>query len=197
MQMVAEHVWKDAVAVDRQAGLLAAAVTGDQRAFGQLVTELAGPALSTAIKVLGDRALAEDAVQDALHKLWREGYRFDPDRGRFSAWWRRIVMNSALDHRRRLRPVADLDEASAMADPGPDPERLAQAGEVAELVETAAGVLPPRQRAALLLFYGEGHSMAEIADLMETTEKAVEGLLLRGRTALKAGLGEALGMELE
>jgi RNA polymerase sigma-70 factor (ECF subfamily) len=55
-------------------------------------------------------------------------------------------------------------------------------------VQQAAAALPARQRAALALFHGDGLSMAEIADALETSEKAVEGLLLRGRAALKETL---------
>ncbi len=170
------------------AALLEAARAGEPRAFRKLAGRLAPRALALATRVLGDAALAEDVVQEALTRLWREAGRFDPQRGSFAGWWRRMLMNCALDGRRRLRPVASIDEVADPVDPAAGPEALAHGRGLADAVEEAAAALPPRQRAALALFYGEGCTMAEIADALETSPKAVEGLLLRGREALRARL---------
>lgn len=181
----------DAATASDPATLLALRTgAGDARAFSELARMLARPALAQCIRILGDRQLAEDAVQEALTRLWREGARFDPARGSFAGWWRRILMNCALDGRRRLRPVAALDEAMELADERPTPARAAEAADLATRVQAAAAELPERQRAALALFHGEGLSMQEIADALETSEKAVEGLLLRGRAALKIMLSD-------
>jgi len=180
---------KDAVvAADAATLLFLRARTGDARAFAELARLLARPALARCIRILGDRQLAEDAVQDALTRLWREAARFDPARGSFAGWWRRMLMNCALDGRRRLRPATALDEAMALADDGPTPARAAEQADLAARVQAAAAGLPERQRAALALFHGEGLTMQEISDALETSEKAVEGLLLRGRAALKGKL---------
>lgn len=173
------------IAADPRALLLVRAAEGDGAAFGQLARELARPALAVAIRVLGDAAAAEDAVQDAFTRLWREAHRFDPARGSFAGWWRRMLMNCALDSRRRLRVAAPLDEATHVADDGDTPAEAAERRDLARQVQAAASSLPPRQRAALLMFHGDGLTMAEIAVALESTEKAVEGLLLRGRAALK------------
>ncbi len=175
--------------------LLLRAVDGDARAFAALTRMLARPALALAVRVLGDRALAEDAVQEAMTKLWREGRQFDPDRGSFAAWWHRVLMNCALDGRRRLKPVAPLDDAAHLPDDGVSAIEQAEATSLAAHVQRAAAKLPARQRAALALFYADGLSMAEIGDVLETSEKAVEGLLARGREGLRphlAGLQEEL-----
>ena len=177
-----------ATAADAATALALRAGSGDARAFAELARLLARPALAQCIRILNDRQLAEDAVQDALARLWREAGRFDPARGSFAGWWRRMLMNCALDGRRRLRPAAALDEAMALADDGPTPARAAETADLATRVQAAAAELPERQRAALALFHGEGLSMQEIADALETSEKAVEGLLLRGRAALKTKL---------
>ena len=185
----------DLRANEPEALLIRRAAEGDASAFSELARLLARPALAQAVRVLGDRALAEDAVQEALTRLWREAKRFDPERGSFAGWWRRMLMNCALDGRRRLKPVSSIDEAADVIDETPTPEGAAESADLAARVQQAAAVLPERQRAALSLFYGEGLSMAEIADALETSEKAVEGLLLRGRAALKerlAGLKDAL-----
>lgn len=174
-----------ALAEEPEALLLLRAAGGDGQAFAMLTRMIARPALHLAGRVLGDAALAEDAVQEALTRLWREADRFDPARGSFGGWWRRMLLNVALDGRRRLRPVSPLDEAAGIACPAPGPAEQAQRSDVAAHVQAALAALPPRQRAALSLFHGEGLSMAEIAEALETSEKAVEGLLGRGRAELK------------
>lgn len=176
------------LASEPEALLVQQAAQGDARAFHTLARLVARPSLALAIRVLGDHAAAEDAVQDALSKLWRQAHRFDPARGSFGGWWRRMLMNSALDGRRRMRPAASLHDAIKIADPAPGPTEAAEQAELAARVQAAAARLPARQRAALALFHGDGLTMAEIADALETSEKAVEGLLLRGRATLKATL---------
>lgn len=168
--------------------LLLRARDGDQAAFAMLARRLARPALSQAIRILGDRALAEDAVQDALARLWREADRFDAARGSFGGWWRRMLMNCALDARRRLRIVQPLDDAAEISDASPGPVENAESRQMIEQVQAAAAGLPARQRAALAMFHGEGLSMAEIGEALGASEKAVEGLLLRGRAALREKL---------
>lgn len=180
------------VAADAATLLVLRVQTGDSRAFADLSRLLARPALAQCIRILGDRQLAEDAVQDALTRLWRETSRFDPARGSFAGWWRRMLLNCALDGRRRLRPATSLDQAARpgteIADWAPTPACAAEAADLAARVQAAAAELPERQRAALALFHGEGLTMHEIADALATSQKAVEGLLLRGRATLKAKL---------
>lgn len=170
--------------------LVGAAAAGDRRAFRALALRLTGPALGLATRVLGDRATAEDAVQEALLRLWREAPRFDPGRGSFPGWWRRMLMNCALDRRRTIRAVVPLDEAAAVADPGPTPETAAAQAARRSRIDAAMAALNPRQRAAIALFHGEGASMKEIAVALETTPKAVEGLLTRARAELARSLAE-------
>lgn len=164
--------------------LMAAVAEGDRMAFGRLATSLTGPAIGLASRILGSRADAEDAVQAALMKLWRESGRFDLTRGNVGAWFRRIVVNCALDRRRSIRVVEPIEHAAHVAADTPDPEASAIGADRSARIEAAMAALNPRQRAALALFHGEGQSMREIADALETTPKAVEGLLARARTDL-------------
>lgn len=173
------------IAPEPEALLMLRVAAGDAAAFSQLARMLTRPSLALATRVLGDAALAEDAVQEAFARLWREAGKFDPTRGSFGGWWRRMLMNIALDGKRRVRIVSPLDEAHEIADARPGPDMLAQSADVSARVQAAAAALPARQRAALALFHGDGMSMAEIGVVLETSEKAVEGLLLRGRAALK------------
>lgn len=160
-------------------------VAGDEAAFVQLVHLLRGPALRLATRVLGDAGEGEDAVQAALTKLWTRAHVFDPGRGSIESWFARMVVNCALDRRRSIRPVAPLETAGDRADPCAGPAEQAEGQDEASSVRAAIARLNPRQRAAVLLFYGEDATTAQVAEALDTTPKAVEGLLARARSELK------------
>lgn len=177
-------------ATDEQ--LVAAIVIQDVAAFAALVDRHHAQMLGLAFRTLGERARAEDAVQEAFLKLWTQAERFDPSRGTVRGWMSRILVNLCLDQRRSLRVVTPLDEADAIADGGMTPEQAAQQADGSRRLHDALDGLPARQRAALALFHLEGYSMAETAEILETNEKAVESLLSRGRAALRQLLGAPL-----
>jgi RNA polymerase sigma-70 factor, ECF subfamily len=167
------------------AALMAQVQQGDRGAFAALVRQLEGPALRLADRTLRDRAAAEDVVQVALTRLWTLAERFDPARGSLEGWFRRIVVNLCLDRRRSLRLLAPLEAAADVAASGPDPFEAAVASDRRDRLAAAMARLAPRQRAALAMFHGEGLSMAEIAAALDTSAKAVEGLLGRARMELR------------
>jgi RNA polymerase sigma-70 factor, ECF subfamily len=178
------------IAPSMATALMLRVAQGDAAAFTALVHHLERPAQALAWRTLMDRAAAEDVCQQAFLKLWTQGHRFDPARGTAEAWFRRILVNLCLDRRRAIRPVQAIDDGFDIADPAPDPEAQAIAADRQARVEMAMARLNPRQRLALSLFHGEGLSMAEIATRMETTPKAIEGLLGRARNELRTMMNE-------
>jgi RNA polymerase sigma-70 factor (ECF subfamily) len=166
------------------AALMARVADGDTASFDQLVLLLHAPMLRLALRICGDRRDAEDALQAALTRLWTHAEIYEASIGSVEGWFHRILVNQCLDRRRRLRPVAPLDEAFDIAAPDPSPFDQADANARARRVDAAMARLNPRQRAAIALFHGEGASMAEIAAQLETSPKAVEGLLARARKEL-------------
>jgi RNA polymerase sigma-70 factor (ECF subfamily) len=162
----------------------------DEGAFALLVGRLRGPALRLAARVLGDPVEGEDAVQAALIKLWNRADAYDRERGGVESWFARMVVNCCLDRRRTIRPVAPLEAAGDPQDDRPGPEDAAEADDEGRRVREAIGRLNPRQRAAILLFYGEDAPTADVAAALETTPKAVEGLLARARGELKRMLDD-------
>jgi RNA polymerase sigma-70 factor (ECF subfamily) len=178
-------------APDDLAGLMLRVQGGDRAAFAALVRALEGAGLRLADRTLnGDRAAAEDVVQVALTRLWTMADRFDTARGSVGGWFRRIVFNLCLDRQRARRPMVAIDEAYELASSEADPEAAAIAGDERARLGAAMARLNERQRAAIQMFHGEGLSMAEIAEAMEATPKAVEGLLGRARMELKTMLAE-------
>jgi|TARA_R100000501_G_scaffold13151_3_gene24056 RNA polymerase sigma-70 factor (ECF subfamily) len=164
--------------------LMADVARGDDGAFRALTELLYGPAIGTAMKVLGSRAEAEDAVQTALVKLWKTAERFDPERAKVSTWFRRIVVNCCIDRKRALKPVEDIDDVRDAASEEAGPEEATGDLMRDRRINAEVMKLPARQRAAITLFYGDGATMNEIAEALETTPKAIEGLLARARADL-------------
>nr|WP_238941542.1 sigma-70 family RNA polymerase sigma factor [Jannaschia sp. Os4] len=170
--------------------LLRRAAEGDGRAAGVLVERLGPRLLASVARLLGgDRAEAEDVVQEAFLRLWRKGA--DWDAGGAAApgtWLHRVAANLALDRRRRAGARWDeLDDAHA--DDAPGAEARLMAGERVEALEAALAALPERQRVAVVLRHVEGYANPEIAAMMDVGVEAVESLTSRGRRRLAALLG--------
>lgn len=169
---------------ERPAALIARVAAGDRAAFADLARRLHPVGLHVALKVLGHGPDAEDAMQAALLKLWSKAAQYDAARGTVEAWFGRVVVRACLDRRRTIRPVASLDAVADAPCPAPLADARAEAADESARVERAVARLKPRQRAAILLFYGEEATTAQVADALETTPKAVEGLLARARADL-------------
>jgi RNA polymerase sigma-70 factor, ECF subfamily len=176
----------------QQDSVLAQAVaSGDGAAFALLVQRHHARVQAHGWRILGEAQRAEDIAQEVFLKLWTGKARFDPTRGALLPWLLRITTNACLDARRALKPVVELTEAHDIADDRPDAHATAETKALHAVIAT----LPQRQRAAIALFYLEGFSMNEVAEALDTNSKAVEGLLTRGKAALKQLLGEGLPAE--
>ncbi len=138
-------------------------------------------------RVGGDRALAEDLVQDT----WMRALDTWPTRGRPDeplAWLLRVARNTMISHFRRIRPESIDPRALDLEAPGPLPDEPDSAAMV------YWGLARVRRRHADLLeaFYFDGKSVREIATERSMTEKAVEGRLRRARAVLKKKLAKIL-----
>lgn len=161
---------------------------GDSDAFGQLVERYALAARRVARAVLRDDDEADDAVQDGVLAAWRAIERYDPARP-FRPWMMRIVVNAALDLRRRdkVRRTEMIPETVESRTIGPD--RATDAVILGAQLRAALAELPERQRVAVVLFDAEGYSHAEIAALLEVPEGTVRSYVFHGRRALRRVLG--------
>lgn len=163
---------------------------GDEAAFDQLFERWAGPLLRYMERMVGDAATAEELVQEAFFRVHKARSRYEP-RARFSTWLYRIATNLALNElkRPRRRHFHEEEENVGLVSQGPSSESEMDARKKGTAVEQALADLPERQRMALWLSAAEGHSYAEVASVLEITEKAVKALVHRGRTALVERLG--------
>jgi RNA polymerase sigma-70 factor (ECF subfamily) len=177
---------------------LARFAAGDPQAAQVLTARLAPRTFAVALRVLGDRAEAEDATQEAMLRLWRNAAKWEPGRAQVSTWLYRVTLNLCLDRKRRRRPTVDLGAVSEPSDPGPSaPERMQQAART-DALQAALMQLPQRQREAVVLRHLEGLANPEIAEIMGLSVEAVESLTARGKRALSASLAgrrEELGYD--
>lgn len=170
--------------------LMLAAAGGDCAAFEQLVVRHQVAVWRTAYRMVADRQAAEDLAQEAFLRLFRASGRYRPTAA-LRTYLYRIVVRVCLDYLRKKRP-RPAPELAHLTGPAPSVEQHAEQGERSRQVHQALASLPPKQRSAVVLRYFEGLSSAEIADAMNTTVKAVERLLARGRETLQERLARLL-----
>ena len=143
--------------------LVERAQRGDHEAFGVLATAAYHRLYAIARRILRDGYAAEDAVQDALVRAWRDlrGLR---DRDRFDAWLHRLLVHACQDQvrRQRRRP---FEVAVLTIDQPAVEDRLSQLVDRDEL-EHAFTQLPIEQRAALVLTHYVGLPAAEVASIL-------------------------------
>jgi RNA polymerase sigma-70 factor (ECF subfamily) len=171
--------------------LVAAAQGGKGEALERLLAEARPRLLALAMRVLGDADEAEDAVQDAMIKVWRNLGRFE-GRAAFSTWLHRIAVNAALDRLRRRgsSPLAtgtadDLHQSDSDHLPIPEtPERIYARAEAAVVVRRAMGRLSSTHGEALRLCDLEGESYATIAEVTECPLGTVMSRLFHARRKL-------------
>ncbi len=130
-------------------------------------------AFSSALRVLGDAAAAEDVVQDVFLTLWRNPGLFDPSRGNLAGYVAMMARSRAVDRVRSIGAGRAAVERLGVREedrPGDDDGPSASAIRRDERGRILAAVkdLPPRQRDAVLLAFGKGLSTAEIAEASGT-----------------------------
>ena len=165
--------------------LLGQFAQGDRRAAVELTQRLGPRAFGVAMRVLGNRAEAEDVTQEAMMRLFRVAADWRRGEARVSTWLYRVVMNLCIDLKRRQRGGhLDLDAVPEPRDPAQSvPERM-QDGARHDALQEALMLLPERQRQAVILRHLEELTNPEIAGIMDISVEAVESLTARGKRAL-------------
>jgi RNA polymerase sigma-70 factor (ECF subfamily) len=192
--------------------LITRAQAGDEEAFRQLIGPYRSELQVHCYRILGSVQDAEDALQEALLSAWQGLGGFE-GRASVRTWLYRVTtsrcLNALRSGRRRprvtsppgveppeptrlrepiwLEPYPDL-LLEGLPDDAPGPEARYEASEAISLAFiTAVQLLPPRQRAVLVLRDVLGFRAREVADLLETTEESVTSALKRARATLQHG----------
>ena len=167
---------------------------GNADAFEVVYDRHADAAFSLAMRICGQRSVAEDVVQEAFLSLWRSGARYDRNRGSVRTWTLGIVHNRAIDSLRR-RAVRDrgvvADDGIAERMPARERTELefARRDEAREIRE-ALGQLPREQSHVIELAYFGGLTHMEIASMLDTPIGTVKGRMRLGLEKMRAALGE-------
>ena len=159
---------------------------GDGGAFETLYRRYARPVFGLALRRLGDRTRAEEAVQETFTSVWRSARTYKPERGPGAPWLYAVARNAIVDGARtRVDPVAEAgDEPSGDAGP---PERAEQSWTTWR-VHRAMEELPDDLRTAIELREIEGLSYEEIASIMNCPIGTVRSRIFRAREAISARL---------
>ena len=163
---------------------------GDRDAFEELYRRYTRPVLGLALRRLGDRGRAEDALQEAFAAIWRSASSYDPSRGQGGAWLYTVARNAIVDGvRKRPEPPMDAPETPS---PEGGPDERAEASWLTWRVHRAIEQLPEHERPVIELAYWGGLSQSEISAFLDVPLGTVK---TRTRSAL-ARLADLLEEEL-
>jgi len=181
--------------LDDQARWVAKAKTGDTLAFRRLVEMNTSALFRTCVRVTGDKAIAEDAMQEAFFNAFRHLSDFD-ERAQFSTWLHRIAVNAALEQMRRRHRVEEaLPEVenedtffSVTTESEPGPDRHANSAQIRRDVESQLSRMTVLERSAFVLRHHEGQSLEDISALLSLNVSACKQAIFRAVRKLRLAL---------
>ncbi len=178
---------QDRLVMDRMIG-------GDQTALADLYDRHGRTIYSLALRIVSDRAEAEDVVQEVFTQAWRFCSRYDRSRATVAGWLVMMTRSRSIDHLRSRQARPDAQPAPIdmpdPAGPGPAQDAMVIAGEAVQRVRRALGDLPLTLRTPLELAYYEGLSQTAIAEKLGeplgTVKTRMRAALQKLRTVLQA-----------
>jgi len=180
----------DADAYDQVESLLGRCALRDAKALNELYQLVAPKLLGILLRLLKRRALAEEALQDVIVRVWQRANQYEAYRGRGMAWLVSIARNRAIDMLRSQRQLVSIDAVPAIeseiSDDSSDSELDTS---VTDKMRAALGhcmqALSQQQRACIALSYVEGLSQDEIARSLDSPLGTVKSWMRRGLQSLK------------
>lgn len=154
---------------------------GSQSALAEVYKEFNDGVFAYCVKILADRQLAQDVVQETFLKVQQHAHTIEMDQS-FRSWVFRIARNEALMQLRKRRMNGELKDDSVWDDETPYQQLLA--AERTEIVNRMLDSLKFEYREVLVLLVYEGMSYAEIADVTGATESSVKSRIFRARKAM-------------
>ena len=164
---------------------------GDLGALDQLYEQYGAMAFSIAYRITGDRAAAEDVVQESFLGAWRNAARYVDGRGTVRTWLLSIVHHRAIDAIRRRRPTSELPESEAgMPEPLVMPDTWTEVANGLDraAIQVALARISGVQREAIELAYFNGLTQTEIAERTGVPLGTVKGRLRLGLQGLRAAM---------
>lgn len=171
--------------------LLARVAAGDRSAFESLYRASAPRLYAICLGVLSDRGEAEDVLQDVYVGVWHKAAQFDAARASAAAWLGTIARNRAIDRLRSAQlplRTAPVELVEAIADPGPSPDRQAQAAGDRAQLDACMDQLDDRRRNLIRIAFFEGATYEELAARIGAPLGSVKSWIRRGLLQLRACL---------
>jgi RNA polymerase sigma-70 factor (ECF subfamily) len=169
----------------------------DTGCLDELYARHAVAVFSLACRIGRDRAIAEEATQDVFIQVWRDGIRYDLERGTVRAWLLTMARGRALDRLRaqqtrniRSSPVEAADQSGDLRDRTSSPETSVAASQQTAVVETVLALLPPADRRLIELAYFEGLTHSEIAVRLGQPLGTIKTQIRRTLGVLRSALAE-------
>lgn len=176
---------------ERLDGLLSAVAGGDRAAFEALYRATSGKLLSVCLRVLPDRAEAEDVLQEVYASVWRKAVQFDAGRASAATWLAMIARNRAID-RARATPApqrtAAIELADELADQAASPLQQAEAANDRSRLEQCMQRLESRRRALIRTAFFDGATYEELAARIGSPLGSVKSWIRRGLSQLRTCL---------
>lgn len=173
--------------------LLKRASAGDRTAFAAAYRAASPQLFALAVRMLRQRDLAEEVLQEVFVTIWTKAGSFDSEKGTALAWMASILRNRCLDRLRVRRPETSLEEESSSADwadPSPGPLDVALRSADARALGDCLQRLESGPRDAILRVYYEGLTHAELAEHILVPLGTIKSWIRRGLSRLKDCLGE-------
>jgi RNA polymerase sigma-70 factor (ECF subfamily) len=179
------------------ADLVGLTADGNADAIGVLYDRYSGAVFAFAVRMLGDRAVAEELLQEVFFRCWKQARAYSSQRGSFITWLLSITHNMAIDElRRRGRRPQRADTADPVQllanvrDREPSVEDRAQLGALREEIGAAMRQLPAAQRTTIEMAYFDGMTQREIADALQEPLGTVKTRMRLGMRKLRDHLNE-------
>ena len=179
------------MAVDDLSELLSRVAIRDRAAFSRLYQLSSAKLFAICLRILKDRAEAEEALQEVFIKIWQRADRFAQEGRSAQAWLGTVARNHAIDILRARKPVADqIDEVYDLADPAPDPERGAVLSGEGRRIDRCMETLDADRAVAVRRAYVEGLSYQELAEQFRVPLNTMRTWLRRSLIKLRECLDQ-------
>jgi RNA polymerase sigma-70 factor (ECF subfamily) len=177
-----------------EVALLQRVAAGDRNAFAELYRRLQRPLFGYLMKLVREREMVEDVLNETMMEVWRQAARFE-GRSSVNTWVFSIAHHRAVSRLRKRRETPlDEEQAAAIEDEAPTPDERAISGDMSRLLGTLMEQLSFEHREILHLAYYQEFSVQEIADALDLPANTVKTRMFYARQRLKVLL-EKSGVE--
>lgn len=175
------------ISADPLPDLLARSALGDRKAFERLYAATSSKLFAVSLRILGDRAQAEEVLQESFVAIWNHAGDYAREKSAPLTWMAAIVRNRSLDIVRRHRELPDVDDelAARLVDESAAPAREVEARDQAHRLRDCLEELDPEQRQSIALAFFHGLSHSELAGHLRRPLGTVKTHVRRGLARLR------------